>query len=287
VWAHPAVLEALDDRQGRIPLRALLCRAERGTVPLIYDWVYARLLNSRASWTKWVKAMVQIIRVIWQVHTTASEVASQAAGNPPPPPPEDPPPGPWEDSESDEEWGAPSSESEDGEEADSTSASEASDGESTDLEEAASGTDGVDDSSSEEDSNLQEGLRALGYRRAEPQLRGIGCFATLDRLGTRGPSERGREVAPGEGAQSGQAGLMGLGDFATGRGSALGGTGEQAEMNAMEEREQRMLLDGPPRRVASDETTAEEERRESRNGQGGSLLMSTARSLLDLVAPSW
>ena len=66
-------------QSGRVPLRALMGRAGKGTVPLHLEHVYSRLRSCAASWAAWVRGMRQIIEALWMVHELCAdiEVAAQ------------------------------------------------------------------------------------------------------------------------------------------------------------------------------------------------------------------
>ena len=96
-WDHPAVQEALEDlrtlspqlqlgrtgserlinsalqlselvdffkQRGSVPPKALLGGWGKGTVPLRFEYIYARLRASEPAWSKWVKGLVAITRAL-------------------------------------------------------------------------------------------------------------------------------------------------------------------------------------------------------------------------------
>lgn len=61
-------------QSGRVPLRALLGRVGKGTVPLHLEHVYSRLRSCAASWAAWVRGMHQIIEALWTVHELRADI---------------------------------------------------------------------------------------------------------------------------------------------------------------------------------------------------------------------
>ena len=63
---------------GLVPLRALVGRVGKGTVPLHLEHVYSRLRSCAASWSAWIRGMYQIIEALWTVHELSADIAVAA-----------------------------------------------------------------------------------------------------------------------------------------------------------------------------------------------------------------
>ena len=61
-----------------VPLRALVGRVGKGTVPLHLEHVYSRLRSCAASWSAWIRGMYQIIEALWTVHELSADIAVAA-----------------------------------------------------------------------------------------------------------------------------------------------------------------------------------------------------------------
>ena len=63
---------------GRVPVRVLVGRVGKGTVPLRLEHVYSKLRACAVSWASWIRAMHKIIEALWSVHELQADIAVAA-----------------------------------------------------------------------------------------------------------------------------------------------------------------------------------------------------------------
>ena len=63
---------------GRVPVRTLVGRVGKGTVPLHLEHVYSKLRTCAASWASWIRGMHKIIEALWTVHELHADIAVAA-----------------------------------------------------------------------------------------------------------------------------------------------------------------------------------------------------------------
>ena len=63
---------------GRVPVRVLVGRVGKGTVPLRLEHVYSKLRACATSWASWIRGMHKIIEALWTVHELQADIAVAA-----------------------------------------------------------------------------------------------------------------------------------------------------------------------------------------------------------------